>query len=77
MYPDGQQYHCCYCWLFLILLLHWWMSAGDGSSAGVRVWVCASSEAHRVSHIPRWAAVPLFLLAILGERRPVMGSLLE
>ena len=39
-------------------LLHRWMSAGDGSSAGV----CASPEAQRVQHVSRWAAVHLLLL---------------
>ena len=33
-----------------------------GSSTGVRVWVCASAEAHRVSHVSRRAAVLLLLL---------------
>ena len=36
-------------------LLHRWMSAGDGSSAGV----CASPEAQSVPHASRWAAVHL------------------
>ena len=54
-----RQRHRCYCWLFLnTALLHRWMSAGDGSSAGV----CALPGAHRVPHVSRWAAVCLLLL---------------
>ena len=53
------------CWLFVILttaLLHRWMAAGDGSSAGV----CASPEAQRVPHVSRWAAVHVLLLCFFN-----------
>ena len=49
MYLDGQQYHC-YRWLCWTPLLHRWTYVSDGSSSEVRVWVCASPEARRVSH---------------------------
>ena len=39
-------------------LLHRWISAGNGSSAGV----CASPEAQRVPHVSPWAAIHLLLL---------------
>ena len=57
------------------------MAAGDGSSAGV----CALPEAHTVSHLFRWAAVPLLLLVIFtiiphcctSGWLPVLGALRE
>ena len=36
------------------------------SSAGVRVWVCTSPDAHRVSHVSRWAEVPRLPLVVLN-----------
>ena len=50
------------------------MSAGDGSSAGVRVWICASSEVHRVPLLSRWEAVPLLLLVILNTNAALVES---
>ena len=56
------------------------------SSPGVTVWVCALPKAHTaVSHLFRWAAVPLLLLVILTAALlhrccgwlPVMGALRE
>ena len=32
------------------------------TSSSVKLWVCASAEAQRVSHVPRWAAVPFFVI---------------
>ena len=64
MHLDGQQY-LCYCWDFLLPLRPRWMSACDGSTAGVRVSICASLEAQRVSYVSRWAALSLFLFFFL------------
>ena len=33
---------------------------------GARVWVCASPEAPKVSHVSRWAEVPLLLLGLFS-----------
>ena len=61
---NERQYLCCY-WDLLIPLRHRLMSNGDGSSAEVRVWIYASPEPKRWSHVYRWAAVSLLLLGFL------------
>ena len=54
-------------------LLHGWMSAGDGSSAGV----CAAPEAQRVPHVSRWAAVHLLHCSVFNTiAAPVENILL-
>ena len=40
----------------------------------VKVWVCASPEAQRVSHVPRWAGVPLLLFFFLIPLRHRWGK---
>ena len=65
MYRDGQQY-LCYCCVVLSPLRHRWMSAGGGSPPGIRVSICVSPGARRVSHVSRRAAVLLILLVVLS-----------
>ena len=49
--------------ILIAALLHRWMAAGDGSSAGV----CALPQAQRVPHASRWAvAVHLLLVCFFN-----------